>query len=52
VLGEEIPSVTAFVDDFSMGVEDGYGELVGSEKLPDIFDRVELGCVVRQGGEA
>ena len=41
VVREEVPGCAALVEDFIGAVEDGVGELVGAQVLPDVFDRVE-----------
>ncbi len=45
---EEVPGLTAFVDDVVVTVEDGDGELLLAQIASDVLDRIELGCVVRQ----
>ena len=48
IVCEEVPCVAALVHDIGVAVEDGYGELVGAQVLPDVFDRVEFGRVWRE----
>ena len=54
---EEAPGVAGFVEDVGVGFEDGVGEPVLAQILPDVFDAVKFGRValarrisVRLGG--
>ena len=49
VVGEEVPCLAAGFDDFVVAVEYGDGELVGAQVGPDVFHRVQLWAVGRQG---
>ena len=48
IVGEEIPSLAAFVDDVAVVSEDGDGELVLAQVFPHVFHGVELRRVGRQ----
>src|ERR1019366_893271 len=47
VVGEEHPCLAGFFEDIVVIFVDRVGELVAAQILPDVFDRVELGCVGR-----
>src|SRR6266404_512443 len=47
-LGEErIPSLAACLDDVLVALPDPHAELIATQILPDVLDRVELGRVGR-----
>jgi len=48
LIDELVPSVAAMVDEIVVGFEDAVREPVVAQKLPDIFDRIELGAFWRQ----
>ena len=48
VVCEECPGVAGLVEDVVVTVEDGDREFVATQIFPDVFDRVEFGCVGRQ----
>ena len=48
---EEVPCLAGFVDDVVIAVEDGVGELVLAQVLPDVFGTVEFGRVARQADQ-
>jgi len=50
-VGEECPGLAGFVDDIVVAFEDCDCEFVAAQIFPDIFDRVEFGCVGRQRHE-
>ena len=43
---EEVPGCGALVEAFGVAVEDGVGELVGAQVLPDVCNRGEFGRIV------
>ena len=43
VVREEVPGCAALVEDFVVGVEDGDGELVGAQVLPDVLPGLSSG---------
>lgn len=43
VFREEVPRIATGVEDVTDRVEDGDGELVGSQVGPDVFHRIEFG---------
>ena len=47
-MGEEVPGGAGLVDDVVVIVEDGDGELIGAQILPDVLPGVELGGIGRQ----
>src|ERR1019366_5334190 len=47
VVGEEHPCLAGFFEDIVVIFVDRVGELVAAQILPDVFARVELGCVGR-----
>jgi hypothetical protein len=47
-VSEEVPGLAAFVEDVGVAVEDGDGELVLAQILPDVLDRIELRSIGRQ----
>ena len=49
VVGEEVPCLAAGVDDGVGAVETGDGAPVGAQAGPDVFHRVQLRAVGRQG---
>lgn len=51
VVCEECPSVASLVDNIVVAFEDCDREFVAAHIFPDIFDRVEFGCVGRQRDE-
>ena len=48
LIDELVPSVAAMVDEIVVGFEDAVREPVVAHKLPDVFDRIELGAFWRQ----
>jgi hypothetical protein len=52
VVGEEIPGLTAFVEDVLVVIIDGDGELILAQVLPDVLHRIEFWRVGRQGQKA
>jgi len=48
LIDELVPSVAAMVDEIVVGFEDAVREPVVAQKLPDVFDRIELGAFWRQ----
>ena len=42
---KEVPCVAGFINDVVVVVEDGDGEFVAAQILPDVFDRVEFGSI-------
>ena len=50
-MGEECPGLAGLVDDIVVALEDCDREFVAAQIFPDIFDRVEFGCVGRQRHE-
>ena len=52
LVDELVPSLAAVVDKIVVGFEDSVREPVVTHKLPDVFDRVELGGFWRQGDNA
>ena len=51
LVDELVPCLAAVVDEIVVGFEDTIGEPVVAHKLPDVFDRVELGAFRRQGDD-
>src|SRR3954467_6701220 len=49
IVDQEVPGLSASVDDVVVGVPDPGAELVLSQVVPDGFHRVQLGTVGRQG---
>src|SRR3954454_21527182 len=49
IVDQEVPGLSARVDDVVVGVPDPGAELVLSQVVPDVFHRVQLGTVGRQG---
>src|SRR5215210_6385554 len=49
IVNQEVPGLSAGVDNVVLGVPDPGAELVLAQVVPDVFDRVELGTVGRQG---
>src|SRR3954451_9038198 len=49
IVDQEVPGLSASVDDVVVGVPDPGAELVLSQVVPDVFHRVQLGTVGRQG---
>ena len=52
LIDELVPSVAAMVDEIVVGFEDAVREPVVAHKLPDIFDRIELGAFWRQRNDS
>ena len=50
-MGEECPGLAGLVDNIIVVFEDCDREFVAAQIFPDIFDRVEFGCVGRQWHE-
>lgn len=50
--GKVAPSGIGGVDDVIDAVEDGVGQPVGAQELPDILDRVQFGSAGRQEDQA
>ena len=48
LIDQLVPSVAAMVDEIVVGFEDAVREPVVAHKLPDVFDRIELGAFWRQ----
>ena len=51
LIDEFIPGSAAMIEEIVVGFEDAVGEPVIAEKLPDIFDWIELGAFWRQGDD-
>ena len=51
IAGEERPGLAGFVENVVVVLEDRNGEFVAAQIFPDVFDRVELGCVGWQRDE-
>ena len=51
LIDELVPGVAAMADDVVVGCEDAVREPVVAQELPDILDRVQLGCPRRQRHE-
>src|SRR3954463_7212817 len=49
IVDQEVPGLSAGVDDVVVGVPDPGAELVLAQVVPDVFHRVQLGTVGRQG---
>lgn len=49
---EVVPHVTGSIDDVVHIIEDGVGQHVGAEELPDVFDRVQFGSTRWQEDQA
>ena len=49
IVDQEVPGLSASVDDVVVGVPDPGAELVLSQVVPDVFHRVQLGTVGWQG---
>ena len=49
LIDELVPSLATVVDEIIVGFEDTVREPIIAHKLPDVFDRVELGGFRRQG---
>src|SRR5260370_20031646 len=48
VVGKEVPSLAATIDDVFVVVEDSVGEFIGSQISPDVFERVQFRRIGRQ----
>src|ERR1035437_9857610 len=51
VVCEECPSIASLVNNIVVAFEDCDREFVAAQIFPDVFDRVEFGCVGRQWHE-
>ena len=49
IVDQEVPSLSAGLDDFVVGVPDPGAKLVLPQVVPDVFHWVQLGTVGRQG---